>query len=168
MSLLRRLLACLLLLSLSACSAATAYRPRIVAQHELTLAYSDGVQIYAGRELLTEAPRFDGLSEYVHCVPRAVEHAEDAESAGQAATGLAVTGIVLGAGSLGGLSGLAFIEDEPATGYAILGTGIGVALIGLTMAIVSRASKNQANGHAVDALNYYNDAVGSRGKRCPQ
>ena len=159
--------ALLLIAALGGCSATSQYRPRIIAKHELSLAYADGVQIYAGREMLTEAPRFSGLADYVHCVPRAVEHAEDAESAGQAATGLAVAGIVLGAGSLGGLSGLAFVEEDPGKAYAIFGTGIAVALVGMTMALVSRANKNQANGHAVDALNYYNDAVGSRGKRCP-
>jgi hypothetical protein len=99
---------------LLACGAVTEYRPRIVSQHELTLAYADGLQVYAGRELLTEAPRFSGLAEYVHCVPRAAEHADDAQGHGQAATGLAVTGVVLGAGSLGGLSGLAFLEGIPA------------------------------------------------------
>lgn len=162
-----RAAAFVLLVCTLGCTGATSYRPRIVARHELTLAYADGLEIYAGKKKLTDAPSFDGLSSYVHCVPKALEHADKAERDGGTATALSITSIVLGAGSLGGLSGLAYVEDEPATAYALLGTGIAAAVVGFSLALVSRSNKNQANGHAVDAVNFYNDAVGSRGKRCP-
>ena len=152
---------------LSGCSSAlTTYTPKLVARGELTLRYDDGLQIWAGKNRLTDAPAFEGLSDYVRCVPEAREHAESAESDGQAAIGTGITGGVLGVGSLSGLSGLAFIEDDEAKMWALFGTGIAIGLLGITFALISRNLKNTANGHAVDALNYYNDEVGYYGGSC--
>ncbi|HNN97929.1 MAG TPA: hypothetical protein PKI03_36950, partial [Pseudomonadota bacterium] len=38
--------------------------------------------------------------------------------------------------------------------------------VGLTLSIVSWRLKNHANGHAHDAVNFYNDSVGSLGATC--
>lgn len=152
---------------LSGCSSAlTTYTPRLVAQGELTLRYDDGLQIWAGKKQLTDAPAFEGLSDYVRCVPAAREHAAAAESDGQAAIGTGITGGVLGVGSLSGLTGLAFIEEDETKMWALFGTGIAVGLLGISFALISRNLKNTANGHAVDALNYYNDEVGYYGGSC--
>jgi predicted lipid-binding transport protein (Tim44 family) len=160
-------LAAVALLALSGCgSAATAYAPRYVAPGELTLRYDDGLEIYAGRGFLTDSPDFDGLSDFVRCVPRAAEHAHTAEEQGSAAIGTNIAGVTLGIGGLGGLSGLAYLGDNDSLGIALLGTGVAVGLLGLSMVLVSRSLRNSANGHAVDATNYYNDRVGAFGGSC--
>lgn len=155
-------------LLLAGCHHATEYQPEYVARGELTLRYDDGFQIYAGNEMLAESPRYDGLAHYVRCTPRAAYHAEEAESDGSFAIGLGATGVGLGFAGLGGLAGLAFVEDDKPVAFALLGSGLAVGLLGVILAAVSRGYKNSANGHAVDALNHYNDAVGSRGGSCDQ
>jgi hypothetical protein len=47
-----------------------------------------------------------------------------------------------------------------------LGAWSGGGRIGLTLSALSWREKNQANGHALDAMNHYNDAVGSLGSNC--
>lgn len=147
-------------------SASTIYAPRFVARGELTLRYDDGVEIYAGKKRLTDAPGFGGLADYTRCVPRALEHAEAAESDGGAAIGTGIAGSIIGVSGLGGLSGLAFLDSDKPLAFSLLGTGVAVGLIGMTLALVSRSMKNSANGHAVDAVNYYNDEVGFYGGSC--
>jgi hypothetical protein len=48
----------------------------------------------------------------------------------------------------------------------MLAAGLGGAITGVVLAAIGRHEKNVANGHAVDAMNYYNDAVGSLGGTC--
>jgi hypothetical protein len=153
------------------CSAAyTTYTPRYVARGELTLRYDDGVEIWAGKKMLADAPAFGGLTHYVRCVKDAREHAEAAESDGSAAIGTGVAGSAIGISALGALAGIGFLVNEDTeddiNGYAILGSGVVVGLLGMTLALISRGLKNSANGHAVDALNYYNDSVGYYGGTC--
>lgn len=156
-----------LVVVLTGCSSAsTIYVPRFVARGELTLRYDDGVEIYAGKKRLTDAPGFSGLAHYSRCVPRAREHAEAAESDGGAAIGTGIAGSIIGVSGLGGLSGLAFLDSDKPLAFSLLGTGVAVGLIGMTLALVSRSLKNSANGHAVDAVNYYNDEVGFYGGSC--
>ena len=44
--------------------------------------------------------------------------------------------------------------------------GLGTAALAIVFSGISRIMGNSANGNAVDALNYYNDAVGSIGGNC--
>jgi len=152
--------------ALVGCSSASGYEPRYVGPGELTLRYDDGLQIFAGKELLADSPGYGGLTDYVRCVPAAAEHAEAAENDGSAAIGTGWAGGVLGVAGLGGLAGLAYLEEDETKAFAILGTGIAAGLLGISLAIISRSLKNSANGHAVDAVNYYNDDIGSLGGTC--
>jgi hypothetical protein len=147
-------------------SASSVYTPKLVARGELTLRYDDGVEVYAGRKRLADAPGFGGLASYVSCVPRALEHAEAAESDGAAAIGTGFAGAVLGVSGLGGLAGLAFLDTDKPLAFSLLGSGVAVGLVGITLALISRGLKNSANGHATDAVNYYNDDVGFHGGSC--
>ncbi len=148
--------------------AMTGYSPAHVGPAELTLRYEKGVQVYSGRQHLTEGPVYRGLASHVRCVPKAYEHARYAEKHGRARRGLAWSGGAMGVASLGGLSGFAFLEDEPKTAFALLGAGLGVAVLGIVLASASRSAGNQAHGNAIDAINYYNDAVGSVGGSCAE
>jgi hypothetical protein len=148
------------------CGHATTYTPQHVARHELTLSYDARMQIYAGRDLLTEGPQYDGLEHYVRCVPAARAHAREAEKNGRTGVAFAWTGGTLGVLSLVSLAGLAYLESQPDTAWAILGAGIGTSALAVTFAGMSRTFRNHAHGHAVDALNYYNDALGSHGGSC--
>ncbi len=149
------------------CGPASQYTPGVVARGELTLRYDDAMQIYAGRELLTEGPVYDGLADYVRCVPQARVHAERARGDGRARIGLAWTGGTLGVVALGGIAaGGALYNDRRSAALGSLGAGLGVAALALVFAGTSRILGNSAHGNAVDALNYYNDAVGSVGGTC--
>ncbi len=143
----------------------TAVEPRVLAPHELTLRYDNEFQIHSPEGIVATGVRYDGLTDYVGCVPDAERHAIAAESAGDTAVGLTVSGIVLGVGGIGGLAGLAY-QNKPDVMAGLLLGGLGVEILGLVLTAVGRATKVDANGHAVDAVNYYNDAVGSRGGRC--
>jgi len=57
-------------------------------------------------------------------------------------------------------------ERDPNSAAAVVGSGLAVGIVGLSLSIVSRVRRVHANGHAVDAVNEYNDAVGRRGQRC--
>lgn len=153
-------------LALAGCgSGFTAVEPRVLAPHELTLRYDNEFQVHSPQGIVATGVRYRGLAEYVACVPDAERHALAAESAGDTAVGLTIAGITLGVGGMGGLAGLAYQRDPDLMWGLLLG-GIGVEVIGLVMTAVGRATKIDAHGHAVDAVNYYNDAVGSLGGRC--
>lgn len=144
----------------------TNYSPRVLAQNELTLRYENEFQVWAPGGMVARGVRYDGLAAYVHCVPDAHRHAVEAESAGSSAVGLTVAGTVLAVGGLAGLGGLAFKDKDPAVMAAFFTAGISAEVVGLVLAAVGRAKKTDANGHAVDAVNYYNDAAGSEGRGC--
>ncbi len=162
----RTALVSLLASALGCAPAMTGYDPVHVGPAELTLRYEKGVQVHSGRQHLTNGPVYRGLAEHVRCVPKAYEHARYAEKHGRARRGLAWSGGAMGVASLGGLSGFAFLEEEPKTAFALLGAGLGVAVLGIVLAGASRSAGNQAHGNAIDAINYYNDAVGSVGGSC--
>lgn len=161
-----RALALTLAVGVAGCGGQTQYAARIVAPGELTLRYDEKMVIYAGHERLTEGPRYDGLDHYVRCVPTAYEHARYARKHGRARRGLAWAGGTLGVASLGSLGGLALFEENRSAAFGILGIGLGVAVLGIVLAGASRSAGNQAHGNAIDAMNYYNDAVGSLGGSC--
>ena len=73
---------------------------------------------------------------------------------------------VVGLASLGSLGGLAVYDKDPNLAAGILGVGVAAAVTGVVLAAIGRNQKNVANGHAVDAMNYYNDEVGSYGGTC--
>ena len=147
-------------------SGSTIYAPRVLAPGELTLRYHDALEVWAVGGQVAEGTRFEGLSTPVQCVPDALRHAEAAESMGQTGAGLTIAGATLAVAGLGGLGGLAFYDKDDTALGAFLGAGVATEVIGLVLAAVGRSMKNDANGHAVDAVNYYNDAVGSVGDRC--
>jgi len=146
-------------------SGLTVVEPRVLSPHELTLRYDNEFQIYSPQGEVATGYRYDGLADYVHCVPQALKQAEGAQSAGNTALGLTITGIGLGVGGLAGLAGLNY-QDKPEVLWGFLLTGLGAEVVGLILTSVGRQQKVEANGRAVDAVNFYNDAVGSRGGRC--
>lgn len=158
----RRALAIALALSLAGCAENTVYVPRVVARGEVTLRYRGGFEAWAGGRRIARGLDWRGLAPYVGCVPAAREHAEAAAAYGRRALGFSVTGGVLGGLAVGGLLG---VIDEP-NRWAWLGSGLGAAVLGAIFAGAGRLHRNLANGHAVDAINFYNDAVGSLGATC--
>lgn len=154
-------------LGLAGCgSGRTAYYPRVTARGELTLHYDNEFQLWAAGRPVAYGHHYTDLPHFVRCVPEASEHALSARSDGYAGTALSTSGIVLGVAGLGGLGGLAFYDSNPDLMFGLLGAGIASSVLGVVLAGVSRGYKNSANGHAVDAMNYYNDAVGSLGASC--
>lgn len=141
---------------------ATFYTPQVVARGELTLRYSHGFELVAGGQRVAKGLSYRGLTDYVRCVPMAEQHARSAQRNGSAAITLSVLGALIG---VSGLTGLIGIWDEP-NRYSWVGGGIGLGALGATLALLSWRYKNHANGHAIDAMNYYNDAVGSLGATC--
>ncbi|MRG96135.1 hypothetical protein [Polyangium spumosum] len=143
----------------------SAVEPRVLAPHELTLRYDNEFQVHSPQGVVATGVRYRGLVEYVGCVPDAERHALAAESAGDTAVGLTVAGLTLGVGGAAGLAGLAF-QDNPELMWGLMLGGLGAEVLGLVLTGVGRATRIDAHGHAVDAMNYYNDAVGSLGGRC--
>lgn len=147
------------------CSGQTMVQPRVLGPHELALQYDNEFQIVSPKGMVAHGVRYSGLTAYVNCVPKAREHALEAEISGNTAVGLTIAGVGLGIGGLAGLGGLAY-QDKPDVMATFLLAGLGAEVVGLVLTAVGRSTKVDANGHAVDAVNYYNDAVGSRGGRC--
>ncbi|MBI4953214.1 MAG: hypothetical protein HY908_14370 [Myxococcales bacterium] len=163
----RRLALCLPVLAALGCgTGSTSYTPSVLAAGELTLRYHDAVEVWSPTGKVAEGARFAGLADEVACVPDALRHAEAAETYGQTGAGLTIAGATLAVVGLGGLGGLAFYGKDDTALAAMLGAGVASEVLGLVLAAVGRSMKNDANGHAVDAVNYYDDAVGSVGNRC--
>ncbi|XXX81803.1 hypothetical protein WMF30_23880 [Sorangium sp. So ce134] len=161
------LCACVLGCTLLGCaSGQTMYTPRVVARGELTASYDDGFTLWAGGRKVAESYHYDGLEHFVRCVPEAREHARAASSNGHAATTFSTLGVALGVGSLGGFAGLYFHDKDETAMATILGAGAIVAVTAVVFGALSRPAKEDAHGHAFDAMNYYNDAVGSLGATC--
>lgn len=144
----------------------TVYAPRMVARGELVLRYDNGFELWGGGQRVAAGLRYRGLPEYVQCVPEAHRHAQEARRSGTMAVTLSALGATFGVLALGGLSGLLYLDRDTTVAGALLGSGVGVAAIGTFFAGFGRMNRNAANGHAVDAMNYYNDAVGSLGATC--
>lgn len=149
-------------LAFSTGCATTQYAPQLVARGEITLGYDGGFVMRAEGKTIASGLSYRGLPGYVACVPEAHRHAKSAQSHGGAAIALSVLGVTLSLASLGGLVGLADTDHQ----WAWLGGGLASGVVGLTLSSISWREKNQANGHALDAVNYYNDAVGSLGASC--
>jgi hypothetical protein len=147
---------------LAGCAESTSYVPRVVARGEVTLRYRDGFEAWAGGVPIARGLRWRGLESYVGCVASAREHAAAAANAGDRAIGFSIAGGILGGLAIGGLIG---VIDEGHR-WEWLGAGLGSATLGAIFAGSGRLYRNRANGHAVDAINFYNDAVGSLGATC--
>jgi hypothetical protein len=145
------------------CAVPTAYVPRTVARGEITLRYRGAhFEAWAGGARVARGLRWRGLSNYVGCVREAKSHADEARDAGARALGFSVAGGVLGGLALGGLLG----TIDETNRWDWFSAGVAAGGLGLIFVGVGRLSRNGANGHAVDAINYYNDAVGSLGATC--
>jgi hypothetical protein len=148
---------------IAGCAAPTSYTPRVVARGEVTLRYRDAhFEAWAGGEQIARGLRWRGLSRYVACVPAAKSHADQAASAGNRAVGFSIAGGILGGLAIGGLIGAVDEQNR----WDWLGAGLATAGVGLVFVGIGRLSRNSANGHAVDAINFYNDSVGSLGATC--
>lgn len=155
------------LLTATGCTyAPTLRRPAHVAEHELVLTYEDGYVVSAEGHEIARAYEYKGLSEYVRCVPYARAHADQAERAGAAAVPLQIAGGVTAFAGLGGLSGIAYLGKNDGLAAGLLLGGFALQLVGLALVGGGAKAKVDANGHAIDAMNYYNDQVGSRGRSC--
>ena len=152
-------LACMLA---TGCSAATQYVPRVTARGELTIRYDDAFEAWNNNRRVARGLRWRGLDDFVRCVPQAHAEAVGARAAGTRAIVFSAVGGALGVLALGGLYGLYDTNHE----WQWLGAGVGSAAAGLLFASLGRMSRNIANGRAVDAVNFYNDAVGSLGATC--
>jgi hypothetical protein len=151
----------LLLLLVVGCTN-THYTPQVLARGELFLQNKRGLEMHAGGRRVARSIKWNGLPEFVRCVPQAPEHAARAQKSGRTSLALAVAGGTLGVLALGGLIGFA---DENHL-WEWLAGGISVGVVGAIFSGTSQLLRNRANGQAVDAMNYYNDAVGSLGATC--
>jgi hypothetical protein len=142
--------------------ATTQYQPQLAARGELLLRYDGGFVMQAQGQTVARALSYRGLDRFVACVPEAHQHARSAQSHGGAAIALSVIGVTLSLASLGSLAGLADTQHQ----WSWLGGGLAAGAVGLTLSALAWREKNQANGHALDAMNHYNDAVGSLGASC--
>ena len=157
-----------LVVALAGCgSAHTAFRPVRVAPGELTLRYDDGFEIWSGRGLVASGPRYDGLTGFVRCVPDAERHAREAESSGLSASLMSGFSIGFAATGLGGLGGLYWLHKDNTTMAAFLVSGIVLEVGAIALGASSLSAKAEAHGNALDAVNFYNDAVGFQGAGCP-
>jgi len=162
---LRRAVAPALLVTVAVLHAGCAtsrYQAAVVARGELTLRYDDGFEMWAAGQRVSHGLSWRGLEHHVRCVPQAQKHASSAASSGGAAVAFSTLGVIFGAGGLMAIGGLV---DEP-NRWQWIGAAAGSSVLGLIFALTSRALRNSANGHALDAMNYYNDAVGSLGATC--
>lgn len=144
----------------------TKYQPQLRAWGELTMRYDDGFSMTAEGKEIASGNTWSGLTEYVQCVPKAKEHAEAAESRGTTAVVLSWVGAGVGLASLGSLAAVPDYDKHQEVSNVALALGLTGAVTGVILAAIGRNQKPTANGHAVDAMNYYNDAVGSRGGTC--
>jgi hypothetical protein len=148
------------------CGGVTRYIPVAAAPREIVLRDNEGLELWAGGGRVAEAHRYKGLTRFVGCVPAARQHAVAAERNGAAGMALSYTGVGFAAAGLAGLGGLAFEGKDDTAMIAFFSAGIGAELVGLTLVLIARKLKLDAMGHAVDATNFYNDAVGSAGGSC--
>jgi hypothetical protein len=151
---------------LCACAPTSAvYVPRVVAKDELTADY-DGHRfaVWARGGQVARGLGWRGLTRHVRCVPPAKAAAETAERAGARAIAFSVVGGVLGGGSLTAFA--AFASPRVDVRVGVLLGGVALAAIGTVFAALAYRDKNVSNGSAFDAMNYFNDAVGSYGASC--
>lgn len=162
------------------------YEPKILAPGEMTVRSSwQGVEFHAGGQRRARSiGLYSGLEEYVGCVPQAATYARRAEN-----TSIA-TALLGGGALLFGLLGFGYLIRDAITpdsysfsdcvpdetgqmrclvlgrGQPLSGRAFGLSLTGTLMAGAAIALRYRATGQALDAMNYYNDSVGSLGATC--
>lgn len=154
-----------LLLSLEV-SCATQYEPRLVARGEITLRYDviRGLEPWAGRQRITSPwIGYGGLQAYVRCVPAAKRHAKRAQ-AGAVGSMLSTFGSAV----LSGLGiGFSVRQLDDQTIYNQDATNILFGVGSLSLLLLREiVFVPLARSNLLDAVNYYNDAVGSLGATC--
>ena len=154
-------------LAATSCTAATtAVRPQQAAPGELTLRYDGSFELWSGAGKIAKGPRYAGLTDFVNCVPDARRHAEAAEASGRRSRVLAGFSIGLATGGLGGLAGLAFRDKNDGAMAAFLAGGLALEVVAIALGATSISARRDAHGNALDAVNFYNDAVGYSGSSC--
>jgi hypothetical protein len=159
-------LAALLCALACGCGARSSYPPTRTVRAELVLRYRDGYELVAADRVVARSLAWRGLAGFVRCVPDAHAHATSAARHGRAAIALGALAITFGSLGLAGLTAAAADHDDAARLGVWLGSGFGLGVLGALGGWLSRLERNRANGHAVDAMNFYDDAVGSVGGAC--
>lgn len=142
--------------------ATSQYTQQVVARGELSLRYDGQFELSTAGQPVARGLLYRGLAQHVRCVEEARVHAKQAATNGRLAIASSVIGGVMG---VGGLLPLVAFADQTNWVAWVVG-GLAADVVGLSFAILSWRSKNHANGHAIDAMNYYNDRVGSLGATC--
>jgi hypothetical protein len=149
----RRFVAGLLMLSVTGCS--TSYRPADSPRISTALSGGSPTFFRDGKEY-PGGLFFGGVEDAVHGNPRAEDEARTAHR-------LMVGGFVVG-----------LVGDGTAVAGAVLAStpqrqdvGLGLALGGLTVAIVGLVLMANAPPHMYDAINIYNDSIGADGTAAP-
>lgn len=181
----RGLRVCLLPVLLSSCTPFY-YEPQLLSRGEMTVrANWRGVELRAGgQRIASSLGLYDGLTDYVGCVPRARTYAERARFTSIAAAVFSGGAVLFGLLGFGYLIRDAATYDQPSlsdckpgdqgteqctvryTNQPLSGRSFTLSLIGSVLAGLSVSLRYRATGQAVDAMNYYNDAVGSLGATC--
>lgn len=144
------------------------YVPTLTARGELTVQVSPyrGLEFWAGRKRIAQtATGYRGLSDYVYCVPLASAHARKAETLGKTALAFsalaAVSAMVGVVHSVVGLTSPQVGDPQMERLYGLYGAFSVGLLTTRDWVLVPHGM-----GNALDAANYYNDAVGSFGATC--
>jgi hypothetical protein len=158
-----RIVATCLAVSLTACGG---YQSQYVRQSapagELVWRYDSHLQVTRNGRVVAEGGDWAGLPEVVSCVPRARDWASTATSRHRTGTLLLWAGLI---GMLGGLAvgSVVALSDTSSTdnllgGVAIIGGGL---VFGLATAPTGAYFRGTADARGIDAVNFYNDQVGS-------
>lgn len=146
----------LVLLVVSACSQYQ-YVPRRLATGELSIrADRLGTEFYTenNRVIASSFSGYVDLEDFVSCVPRATVHARHAKIS--YIVGSTLTGVT----AAFGLATSLLLGNKMYEHSVWAGVVTAISLGG------SLSLRHRALGHAVDAMNYYNDQVGSLGATC--
>jgi len=140
----------------------TQYVPHVVARGEIVLSAGANIQMSAAGRPIASGLGWKGLEQFVRCVPASRMYAHRARRDGLASRAMTVVASTLAVASIGTLAGFADEQHE----LIWIGAGIGTAGVAVLAGGLSRLLRNRANGQAVDAMNIYNDSVGSLGATC--
>lgn len=152
--------ASLAFLGLAPLGCVTPYIPKLLARGEMhaQVPYSGGLNFYAeGRKITGFWNGYRGLLPFVSCVPEARGHAQSSRR--WAALSLTSFGLSAAAGAGGFIQ---LISQGGGASWPVVGFG----LVVLGGSVLTASARVQATGHAVDAMNFYNDYVGSLGATC--
>lgn len=144
--------------------ASSYYPPQNTAQGEITLRMRPTkLEVFAEGKQIASSWTYSGLNNYVKCVPQADRHSRKSSHFGRASVFATTLSFLTNASAIG-FTAAAIVD----TGYwrEWTGAAVGGYVFSTAMMITARFLKDHADGHAIDAVNYYNDAVGSIGATC--